>query len=157
MRKRIVSRDSGGSSVVAPRWLDVERHAEVEVTSEDAAHPFESALHSEGGGAWRAAEPGAQSIRLRFDEPQRIERIHLAFEEREAARTQEFVLRWSADGGRTYREIVRQQYTFSPQGTTREVEDYTVELEGVTVLELRIVPDISGGAARASLSECAIA
>ena len=157
MRKGIVSRDSGGSSVVAPQWLDVERHAEVEVTSEDAAHPIESAFHLESAGAWRAAAAGAQTIRLRFGEPQRIERIHLLFEEREAARTQEFVLRWSADGGRTYHEIVRQQYTFSPQGTTREVEDYTVELAGVTAFELRIVPDISGGAARASLSEWAIA
>jgi hypothetical protein len=61
------------------------------------------------------------------------------------------VLRWSKDGGRSYREILRQQYTFSPPGATREVEDYTVNLDGVTALELTIVPDISGGDARASL------
>jgi hypothetical protein len=156
MRKQIVGPTSGGSSV-ALRWLDVERHAEVEVTSEDAAHPIECALHAGGEGGWRAAEPGAQTIRLRFDEPRRLERIRLVFDEREAARTQEFVLRWSADGGRTYREVVRQQYTFSPPGTAREVEDYAVELEGVTALELRIVPDISGGEVRASLSEWTIA
>ncbi len=157
MRKRIVGAASGGSSVVAPWWLDVERHAEVELTSEDAAAPIESALTALGGPGWRAAEAGPQTIRLRFDEPQRVERIRLVFDERDVARTQELVLQWSADGGRTYREIVRQQYTFTPPGTTREVEDYTVELEGVTALELRIVPDISGGTAHASLSEWTLA
>jgi hypothetical protein len=66
-------------------------------------------------------------------------------------RTHEFELRWSKDGGRTYREILRQQYTFSTPGAAREVEDYTVNLDGVTALELTIVPDLSGGDARASL------
>jgi hypothetical protein len=79
------------------------------------------------------------------------------FDERDASRTQEFVLRWSADGGRTYRDIVRQQYTFSPPGTTQEIEDYAVELEGVTAVELNIVPEIGGGPARASLSEWTLA
>jgi hypothetical protein len=157
MHKRIVGAASGGSSVIAPRWLDVERHAEVEVTSEDAAYPIDAALKAAGGPGWRAAEPGPQTIRLRFDEPQRVERIRVVFDERDAARTQEFVLRWLADGGRTYQEIVRQQYTFSPPDTAREVEDYAVELEGVAALELQVVPDISGGTTRASLSEWTLA
>ncbi len=157
MRKRIVGPASGGSQTVAPRWLDVERDAEVEVTSEAAGHPVESALRPDSGTEWRAAEPGAQTIRLRFDEPRRLERVRLVFEEREVARTQEFVLRWSADGGRTYREIVRQQYTFSPPGTAREVEDYAVDLPGVTALELHVVPDISGGESRASLAAWSVA
>ena len=46
---------------------------------------------------------------------------------------------------------MRQQWNFSPPETTREIEEYHVELSDVTVLELVIVPDISGGAARASL------
>jgi hypothetical protein len=83
--------------------------------------------------------------------PQRLTRIALVFEETEAQRTQEFVLRWSGDGGRSFREIVRQQWNFSFPKTTREVEEYQVELSDVTVLELIIVPDISRGAARASL------
>jgi hypothetical protein len=81
-----------------------------------------------------------------------LRRILLVFEERERARTQEFVLRWSADGGRTYREIVRQQYNFSPPGTPREVENYVTELEGVTVVELTVVPDVGGGDSCASLT-----
>jgi hypothetical protein len=158
MRKRIMDAASvGGTSAAVPRRLDVERSAEVEVTSEDAAYPIETALTGAGGPGWRAAEPGPQTIRLRFDEPQRVERIRLVFDEREAPRTQEFVLRWSADGGRTYREIVRQQYTFSPPDTAREVEDYVVALEGATAIELRIVPEIGGGSARASLSEWTLA
>jgi hypothetical protein len=52
---------------------------------------------------------------------------------------------------------LRQQYNFSPPGAAREVEDYDVDLDAVTVLELRIVPDISGGSARASLAQLRVA
>ena len=40
---------------------------------------------------------------------------------------------------------------FSPPNSIREGEEHQVDLSDVTVLELVIVPDISGGAARASL------
>jgi hypothetical protein len=40
---------------------------------------------------------------------------------------------------------------------TRECEDYAVDLAGVTALELRIVPDISGRDARASVAQFYIA
>jgi len=73
------------------------------------------------------------------------------FEESETARTQEFVLRWSPDGGNSVKEIVRQQWNFSPPDSVREVEEYQVELSAVTILELVINPNISGGVARASL------
>jgi hypothetical protein len=106
---------------------------------------------------WRASQPGEQLIRLLFDEPQRLRRATLLFVEIECERTQEFVLRWSADGGRSYREVVRQQYTFTPPGTTRQDEDYGVDLEEVTALELKIVPDIGGGGARASLAQLRLA
>ncbi len=159
MPKRIVptpvaSETEGG-------WLDLERIAAVEVTSEDPAHPVEAALLTAGpgssSGGWRAGEPGPQLVRLRFDAPQRLRRIRLRIDETSRERTQELVLRWSADSGASFREIVRQQWTFSPPGTTREIEDYRVELAGVTVLELTIVPDIGGGAARASLEEMRLA
>src|SRR4051812_6045949 len=157
MRKRQIGPVSVAFSTVKSRWIDIEKDATVEVSSEDTAYPIESPLRGEGGPGWRAAEPGAQTIRLLFDAPRRIERIWLLFEEREVARTQEFVLRWSGDRGQTYQDIVRQQYTFSPPGTTREVEDYNVQLAGVTAVELYIVPEIGGGAARASLSEWLLA
>ena len=132
-------------------WLDLDRAAVVEVTSEDKDYPVESALLSGETQGWRAASPGTQTIRLLFDQPQRLKRISLAFEENEIKRTQAFVLRWSPDSGHSFREIVRQQWNFSPPETIREVEEYHVELSDVTVLELIIVPNNSGGAARASL------
>ena len=123
----------------------------VEVTSENKDYPVESALVSGETRGWRAADSGSQTIRLIFDEPQRLKRIALVFEETETERTQEFVLRWSGDSGRSFREVVRQQWNFSPPNTSREVEEYQFDLSGVTVLELIIVPDISRGVARASL------
>lgn len=157
MRKRIISDGPQPDSPIGDDWLHLPALAAVEVTSEDAAHPVESALAGDRGGGWRAAQDGEQVIRLLFDEPQRLRRIHLLFEERERARTQEFVLRWSPDGGRTYSEVVRQQYNFSPPGTAREVEDYRIELDGVTALELRIIPDVGGGDSRASLERLRLA
>ena len=130
---------------------------QIEVTSEDAGHPIESALVHGSAPGWRAEGPGEQTIRLLFDEPAKLRGVRLVFREELEDRTQEFVLRWSADGGRTYREIVRQQYTFGPPGTAREIEEYAVELDGVTALELRIVPDIDGGDARASLERMQLA
>ncbi len=95
--------------------------------------------------------PGLQTIRLVFDQPQKLKHISLVFEETETTRTQELVLQWSPDDGSSSKEIVRQQWNFSPPETTREVEEYQVELPNVTVLELIITPSMSGGAARASL------
>jgi len=153
MRKRLIN----PVSPVDETWLDVHRLAQVELTSEDAAYPIEAALIPSAGSGWRAAQAGEQTIRLQFDEFQRVRRIQLVFQEDQQARTQEFVLRWSPDGGQSYREIVRQQYNFSPPGVTHEFEDYAVDLVGVAALELRIVPDISGGEARASLAQLRIA
>jgi hypothetical protein len=123
----------------------------VEVTSEDENFPVESALVTGDLRGWGAAAPGSQTIRLIFDQPQRLTCISLVFEENETARTQEFILQWFPDGGLTLKEIVRQQWTFSPPESTREVEEYQVKLSGVTVLELVIKPNIGGGLARASL------
>jgi hypothetical protein len=157
MRKRIIGHDPGEVAAAEPGWLDLEQLAEVEITSEDVGYSIESALLPRMGPGWRAAQPGEQTIRLQFDEPLRIKWIRLVFHEDEQERTQEFVLRWSPDGGLSYREIVRQQYNFSPPETAREIEDYNVDLVGVTVLELRIVPDISGGGAQASLAQLRVA
>jgi large conductance mechanosensitive channel len=118
------------------------------------AAPPESCFRLSG---WRAAGPGEQTIRLRFDQPARLRRVRLVFREELRVRTQEFVLRWSPDGGRTYREMVRQQYAFSPPSTTREIEEYAIDPDSVTTLELRIVPDISGGETFASLEQMQLA
>ena len=151
MRKRLITPIPQNVPLPDEGWLNLDGAAVVEVTSEEKKYPVESALVSGEMRGWRAADSGTQTIRLIFDEPQRLTRIALVFEETEKQRTQEFVLRWSGDGGRSFREIVRQQWNFSPPKTTREDEEYQVDLSGVTVLELTIVPDISRGSAHASL------
>jgi len=157
MRKRIIPPVQKDTSPPEEEWLDLVRLAQVEITSEDAAHPIESALVPDRGSGWRAAGPGEQTIRLLFAHPQQLRRIWLQFVEPITKRTQEFVLRWSPDGGQSFREIVRQQWNFSPQGATCEAEDHRIDLSGVTVLELSIIPDISRGDARASLSQLRLA
>lgn len=157
MRKRIISRESEELPAPQGGWLNVETLASVELTSESDSHPIESALQAHGGPGWQAAEPGEQRVRLIFDQPLRLHRIHLEFEERVRERTQEFVLRWSPDEQADGREIVRQQFTFSPGGANREVEDYLVELSDVAVLELEIIPNIGGGEARATLARLQLA
>src|SRR6266436_2412348 len=151
MRKRLITPIPQDAPPRDEGWLDLDGAAVVEITSEEKEYPVESALVLGDMRGWRAADSGAQTIRLIFDQPQRLTRISLVFEETESERTQEFVLRWSPDGGRSFREIVRQQWNFSPPNTVREVEEYQVELSDVTTLELIVVPDNSRGAARASL------
>jgi hypothetical protein len=157
MIKRIIGQDIQIPPASNQDWLNLEVLAQVEITSEDAAHPIESSLIPGDDIGWRAAESGSQTVRIVFDQPQRIRRIQLKFHEDELERTQQFVLRWSSNGGASYREIVRQQYNFSPPGTTSECEDYHLDLVGLTVLELNIIPDIRGGAARASLAQLNLA
>lgn len=151
MRKRLITAVPEGVRSPGEGHLDVERTAVIEFTSEAKDYPVESAFISGQPSGWRAAAPGPQTIRLVFDQPQRLKHISLVFEENETTRTQEFVLRWSPDGGISSKEIVRQQWNFSPPETKREAEEYQVELSNVTVLELMIVPNVSGGAAHASL------
>ena len=157
MRKRIVGRAQQEAVLADQDWLNVERLADVEVTSEDPRYPIEAALLPGRGSGWRAAEPGRQTMRLLFTSPQRLRRIWLVFAESTIERTQEYVLRWSSDGGQSFHEIVRQQWNFSPQGATRETEDHRVELSDVAILELSIIPDTSGNFAFASLVQLRIA
>jgi hypothetical protein len=158
MRKTIINAD-----IVDPRphsegvWLDIENVARLEVTSEDPNFPIESALIAGEGPGWRAAEKGKQIIRIVFDNPRAVRRIGLEFSETTLERTQEFTLRWAAAAGGPFREIVRQQWTFSPQGSTNEVEDYQVNLENVSSLELTIKPHLEPKNAFATLTRWRVA
>ncbi len=144
MRKEIIgSSPSAAASQPEQAWLDLERLAVVHVSSEDASHPVESALKAQAGPGWRAATPGAHTLKLLFDSPQPIRRILVEFEEAETERTQEFTLSWLAASGEK-REIVRQRWNFSPGGSMTETEDYRVDLDAVSMLDLTINPDVSG-------------
>jgi hypothetical protein len=144
VRKEIVGQKTGAAEAQADAaWLDLTSIARVQLTSEDPAFPIENALSTTpelNKLGWRAASPGAQTITMLFDAPQPIRRVVVHFVEHKLERSQEFLLRYSS-AKETDREIVRQQWTFSPSGSHDEIEDYAVELESVTKLELLIDPD----------------
>jgi hypothetical protein len=97
MRKRLISTIPHDRLAFDGGGPDLANLGMVEISSEDEAWPIESALQPRKKGGWRAAEPGPQIIRLLFDQPQKLRRIWLVFEENEIQRTQEFVLRWSPE------------------------------------------------------------
>jgi hypothetical protein len=157
MRKSIINSASQEVKPPQSRWIDVENLARVQLSSEDPAHPIESALSPGAGPGWLAAQPGPQTIRFIFDTPVQLRQINLEFIEKGVSRTQEFVLRWSPDQGQTFREIVRQQYNFNPSETFSEKEEYRVDLSGVTVLELNLDPAQGRSDVRASLARLLLA
>jgi hypothetical protein len=141
MRKSIVSPSAAATTPISDLWRDLERIARVEISSEDEQFPIEQALGKKVTTGWRAAGTGPQLIRLHFDEPLNIKRLQVHFVDKTAERSQEFAV--YAGSGTELKEVVRQQWSFSPNGSTEEVEDYTVNLSGITTLELRIDPDRS--------------
>ena len=152
MRKIVKSADLQSGTEKAT-WLDVGAIAQVEVTSEDSQHPIESAFAEGTTGGWRASEQGKQTIKLFFDEPQQIRRIWLQFVEVANERTQQFTLQWSKDKTDALRPLFQQQWNFSPSGSTSQIEDYKVQLDGVWMFQLVIDPDISRGTAVATLEK----
>jgi len=99
---------------------------------------------------------GEQQLILAFDAPETIGTLVVEIDEPDTGRTQEMTLSVSTDGGRTYRELLRQEYTFSPPGTSREHEEWSVKASGVSHLQLRIKPDKGGKACRATLTTLAL-
>src|SRR5215510_14487113 len=125
------------------------------MTSEAADHPIQHVFNTRrgsGGTRWIAAALGEQVILLAFDTAQTLHRVTVEIEEPEVSRTQELDLSVSCDGGQTYRELRRQEYTFSPPDTTFEREDWALTAEGVTHLRLRIKPDKGGKPCLATLT-----
>jgi len=136
MRKRITNQGAGVRHFSNRQWLNVEHLAQVESNFRGRGNPNRVSIDTRCWTSWRAEEPGQQTVRLLFDEPQRVRHIRLLFQEDERQRTQEFVLRWSSRRRSVLREIVRQQYNFSPPGSTKRMRDYDVNLDRVTALEL---------------------
>jgi hypothetical protein len=153
MRKRLLSAAPQSNQASDREWLPLDEVASVEVTSEDDGFPVEGALTGAGGRGWRAGAPGSQTIRLLFDTPQTIRFVRLVFREEACPRTQEFVLRWLPANRGDWRDVVRQQWNFSPTDTPLECEEYKVDLASVAALELMINPDIRQAGTRASLQQ----
>jgi len=156
MRKRLISPIRSSAAVRGRGWLELDQSAMVEVTPEAEGYPVEEALLRDGRG-WRAGMPGTQTIRLLFDQPQTIHLIRLVFKEEAFARTQDFVLRWLPSGAGSWKDIVRQQWNFSPPSAIEECEKYRFNLSTAAALELSIKPDISLGEALVSLRRLQLA
>ncbi len=154
MRRQIL-KSNPATSAPLPGELDVAALATVAVTSESTNHPVENAFDNRrgpGGSRWVAGTPGEQTLILAFDAPQSIRHVSVEVEENEVSRTQELQLAVSHDAGRTYRELRRQEFNFSPSGTTLQREAWTVAAEKVPHLRLCIQPDKGGRPCRASLT-----
>jgi hypothetical protein len=154
LRKQII-KGVPETPVPLPGEIEVAALATVLVTSESPDHPVDHAFDGRrgpGGSRWIAGEAGEQELILAFDAPQTIRQVGLEIEEPEIARTQELHLSTSCDGGQTYRELLRQEYNFSPPGTAFEPEQWAVSAQGVTHLRLAIKPDKGGKPCRATLT-----
>lgn len=140
MRKKIIEIESTKST----DEIDITKIATGLITSEDANHPLENAFddkRGKGGSCWIADSTDEQTLILEFDTPQAIRQVILEIEELEVSRNQELQISISHDGGESYQEILRQEYNFSPPGTTFEKEEWTLNADNVTHFRLVIKPD----------------
>jgi hypothetical protein len=158
LRKQIFT-DTARPDTSRPDIKDIPALATVLMTSETPDHPVDNVFDRRGGPGgtrWVAGTDGEQTLVVAFDQPQAIHRIGVEIEELASSRTQVLSLALSQDGGRTYREHVRQEFNFSPPGTTFEREDWAVPAEHVTHVRLVILPDKGHAPARATLTSLTI-
>ena len=147
LRKRPLETDAATSARAAGE-IDIAGGATIAYSSENPAHPVEHMLDGRcGSGAtrWISARPDTlEHIVVEFDQPQAISRLVYEVEETIRERTQEVRVEVSEDGGRSYRQILVQEYNFSPGGATYQREEQRFDLLHVTHLRLTIVPNKSG-------------
>jgi F5/8 type C domain len=147
LRKRPLEADAAASGRAAGE-IDIAGCATIAYSSENPAHPVEHMLDGRcGPGATRwvsARSDTVEHIVVEFDRPQAISRLLYEVEETMGERTQEVRVEISEDGGRSYRQILVQEYNFSPGGATYQREEQRFNLRQVTHLRLTIVPNKSG-------------
>jgi hypothetical protein len=131
------------------QWLDLDRVAEVTIVAAGRR------AHRTPPG-WCRESPGEQAIEIRFHEPIWVSHLRVICSEAEHARTQEMTVWASMHRGERHREVLRRRFTFS-HSATEEVEQHALDLEGVSVIELRIVPSIDGRPAVARVRKLQLA
>ena len=128
--------------------IDIAGGATIAYSSEDLAKPVEHLLDGHSGpGAtrWISARPDTiQHIVVEFDRPEAVSRLVYEVEETMRERTQEVHVEVSEDGARSYRQILVQEYNFSPAGATYQREEQRFNLGKITHLRLTIVPNKNG-------------
>ena len=132
--------------------LDLAACAKLGFSAEDPAHPVENILDDDRSSYWSSGRDNTTELLLvEFDAPQNLSRLVYEVQETRLARTQEIRVELSQDSGRTYRGILTQEYTFSPEGATLQREDLRFEASAITQLRLTIVPN-KNGSGRATLT-----
>jgi hypothetical protein len=135
--------------------LNLTTGATIAYSSEQATHPVDSMFDGRdgpGGTFWESArENTIETILIEFDHPQIISRLIFEVEERQLERTQEVRVEVSCDGGDSFRQLVLQEFVFSPKGATYQREDLRVGVEKASHLRLTIVPN-KNGSGRAKLT-----
>ena len=132
------------------RWLDLGVVADVAVV-------VGGRRLSRVPGFWSADCAGAQTIDIRFHNRTPVRRLRVVSCEVEESRTQEMTIWVSLRGGERHCEVLRQQFNFSPNGATEEVEEYALQLENVSSIQVRIVPSIDGRPAVARVNDLRVA
>jgi hypothetical protein len=147
IRKRPLEPDAATGARAAGE-IDIVGGATIAYSSEDSAHPVEHMLDGHSGpGATRwisARLDTVARIVVEFDRPQAISRLAYEVEEDMRERTQQVRGEVSVDGGRTYRQIFAQDYTFSPGGATYQREEQGFNRVLASHLRLTIVPNKNG-------------
>ena len=157
LRKQILN-DRPAAGAPRPDVKDIPALATVLVTSEAAQHPVDHLFDASGGPGgtrWIAGADGEQTLVLAFDTPQTIRAIGIEAEEPSATRTNVLSISLSEDGGRTYRERIRQEFNFSP-GTTFEREEWSMPADRVSHIRIVIQPDKGHAPHRATLTSLTI-
>lgn len=155
LRKKLLAQPGSSSASMHANEIDLPARATILYSSEDPRHPIEHLFDGRSGRdatRWSSARQNAtEEIVLEFDRPERIRRVIFDAEELLVERTQQLTLESSSDGGKAYRRVFVQEYTFSPAGSTYQHEDLGVDLGEVTHVRLTIVPN-KGGSGMASLT-----
>jgi hypothetical protein len=156
LRKRRQEPDEATSTRVAGE-VDITSCATILYSSENPAHLVDYLLdgrYGPGATRWVSARSDVtEQVLLEFDKPQTVSLLVYEVEETMCERTQEVRVEVSEDEGRTYRQALVQEYTFSPAGATYQREELRLNLRQATHLRLTIVPNKngSGSATLASL------
>jgi hypothetical protein len=146
LRKRPLEKAAANAATTGE--IDIAGCATIAYSSEKPDHPVEHLLDASFGPRatrWISAHPNTiEHILVEFDRPQAIARLVYEVAEAMHERTQEIHVEVSEDGGRTYRQILVQEYNFSPRGATYQREEQRINLENVTHLRLTVVPNKRG-------------
>ena len=155
LRKKIVPFATVGTLSAPLGTVDIIRNAEVSATSESENFPLDNIVDGSigpGSSQWVAGTIGPQTLTFKFDTAQNITRVIYEIEEQEVARTQEICFEVSRDSGAHFREILRHEYNFSPEGSTFQREELKLDLDQTTELKMIIKPDKGNINCRAKLN-----